>query len=540
MDRTLRGFVLREEAATEFHQAICKRRVDAVAGYIEEAERAGGPVHLRGDVVAPRVAGIEQREIDDRQSWRLDEGTHGNILRLDLVRTIEPLRHDGAVTAAATLTATLGAAIGASAAEPADSGSLTAQNGAQQEVIVTGTRRTERTAADSNVPVDVVTQDDLRRTPAADLNNKLQSLVPSYNVKRLPLSDGAIFVRPASLRSLSPDQTLVLVNGKRWHRSAFVDVTSRGSQAVDLSQIPQVAIKRVEVLRDGASAQYGSDAIAGVINLILEDGSGGDGYAQFGEYSEGDGQNLQAAFRAGFGLGDRGNLNLSLQYGKGDATSRSIQRPQAEALIALGEPYASTVRQPVVQRFGQPDLEDYHFFYNANFDVNDSVEAYAFGNYARSKGVNDFNWRAPAAAAGFATSSAYARSAFQNGANAVFPDWDLHSVFPGGFTPRLAKRYSSTSRRRTPRRTASVSRWAPITFSMITRTRRSSSLMSVGCTRPVCRMRTMGGRRTCALGSRSDRSRCARRGFFSGSVAGRGQRGGAVGHVMSRAGIGLA
>ena len=126
-----------------------------------------------------------------------------------------------------------------------------------------------------------------------------------------------------------------------------------------------------------------------------------------------------------------------MQYGKRDATSRSIQRPQAEALIALGEPYASTVRQPVVQRFGQPDLEAYRFFYNANFDVNDSVEAYAFGNYARSKGVNDFNWRAPAAAAGFAASSAYARSTFQNGPNAVFPDWDLHSVFPGGFTPRF-------------------------------------------------------------------------------------------------------
>jgi iron complex outermembrane recepter protein len=308
---------------------------------------------------------------------------------------------------------------------------------AQLEVIVTGTRRAERTATDSNVPVDVVSQDDLRRTPAADLNNKLQSLVPSYNVKRLPLSDGAIFVRPASLRSLSPDQTLVLVNGKRWHRSAFVDVTSRGSQAVDLSQIPQVAIKRVEVLRDGASAQYGSDAIAGVINLILEDQSGGDAYAQFGEYSEGDGQNVQAAFRAGFGLSDRGFLNLSLQYGKGDATSRSIQRPQAEALIALGEPYASAVHQPVVQRFGQPDLEDYRFFYNGNFDVNDSVEAYAFGNYAHSKGVNDFNWRAPAAAAGFGQSSAYNRSAFQNGPNAVFADWDLRSVFPGGFTPRF-------------------------------------------------------------------------------------------------------
>jgi iron complex outermembrane recepter protein len=337
----------------------------------------------------------------------------------------------GAAAAAATFATTFGSA--AELAHP------------PQEVIVTGTRRTERTAADSNVPVDVVSQDDLRRTPAADLNNKLQSLVPSYNVKRLPLSDGAIFVRPASLRSLSPDQTLVLVNGKRWHRSAFVDVTSRGSQAVDLSQIPQVAIQRIEVLRDGASAQYGSDAIAGVINLILEDRNGGDAYAQFGEYSEGDGRNVQAAFRAGLGLGASGHVNLSFQYANADATSRSIQRPQAQALIALGEPYASTVRQPVVQRFGQPDLEDYRFFYNAGYELNDSIEAYAFGNYAYSEGVNDFNWRAPAAAGGFGQSSAYDRSVFQNGPDALFPDWDLRSVFPGGFTPRFGSKQDDYS-----------------------------------------------------------------------------------------------
>src|SRR5687768_8314455 len=97
-----------------------------------------------------------------------------------------------------------------------------------EQVIVTGTRRAERTVLESNVPIDVVTNDDLRRTATPDLNGKLQAAVPSYNVRRLPTNDGAIFVRPASLRNLSPDHTLVMVNGKRFHRSAFVDVTARG------------------------------------------------------------------------------------------------------------------------------------------------------------------------------------------------------------------------------------------------------------------------------------------------------------------------
>jgi iron complex outermembrane receptor protein len=311
-----------------------------------------------------------------------------------------------------------------------------ATSNADQQVIVTGTRRAERTASDSSVPIDVVSNTDLQNTASVDLNNKLQAIVPSYTVRRQPLSDGAIYVRPATLRGLSPDQTLTLVNGKRLHRSAFVDVTFQGSQAADLSQIPQLALKRVEVLRDGASAQYGSDAIAGVVNLILNDEPGIRGYTQWGEYSEeNDGKNVQAALTAGLPFGDAGSINLTGEYVNSDATSRSIQRPQAEALIALGEPYASTVRRPVVQRFGLPDLEAYRFFYNGKYTLTESAELYTFGNYAHLTGVNDFNWRAPAAAGGASASSAYARSAYQNGANAIFPGWTLTSVFPGGFTP---------------------------------------------------------------------------------------------------------
>jgi iron complex outermembrane receptor protein len=330
--------------------------------------------------------------------------------------------------------------------------SIAAESGAQSvasadvaEVIVTGTRRAERTATESSVPVDIVSADDLQATPHADLNNKLQAAVPSYNVKRLPLADGAIFVRPAALRGLSPDQTLVLVNGKRRHRSAFVDVTAQGAQAVDLAHIPQIALGRVEVLRDGASAQYGSDAIAGVINLILSDELDLTSYVQWGEYSEGDGESIQGAVRGGVPLGGAGSLTLSAEYTKSDATSRSLQRPQATALIEQGEPYASTVRQPVVQRFGQPDLEAFRFFYNAKLDLSDTLTAYAFGNFADSEGINDFNWRAPAAAGGFAQSSAFNRSIYQDGPNAIYPDWDLRSIYPGGFTPRFGSKQDDYS-----------------------------------------------------------------------------------------------
>jgi len=165
------------------------------------------------------------------------------------------------------------------AADPAEAVATVASSlhdeGALEQVIVTGTRRTERTVLESNVPIDVVSANDLRKTSTADINNKLQAVVPSYNVRRIPTADGSIFVRPATLRNLSPDHTLVLVNGRRFHRSAFVDVTARGAQAVNLALLPAGAFKRTEVLRDGAAAQYGSDAIAGVINIVLKGGASG-------------------------------------------------------------------------------------------------------------------------------------------------------------------------------------------------------------------------------------------------------------------------
>ena len=121
-----------------------------------------------------------------------------------------------------------------------------------QAVIVTGTRGSNRTQFDTMAPVDVFNREDIGAVESSDLNDVLAQLVPSYVVQRLPMADGQVFVRPATLRGLSPDQTLVLINGKRFHRSALLG--ARGAQAPDLAQIPVSAIKRIEVLRDGASA----------------------------------------------------------------------------------------------------------------------------------------------------------------------------------------------------------------------------------------------------------------------------------------------
>ena len=149
----------------------------------------------------------------------------------------------------------------------------------EDDIIVTGTRRTARSAADSPAPVDVITGDEFVNQGATDMGDLIRQTVPSYNVNQQPISDAATLIRPANLRGLSPDETLVLVNSKRLHRAAVITFLggdiSDGAQGPDISTIPALALKRVEVLRDGASSQYGSDAIAGVINFILKDGTDG-------------------------------------------------------------------------------------------------------------------------------------------------------------------------------------------------------------------------------------------------------------------------
>lgn len=369
--------------------------------------------------------------------------------------------------AAAVVAALSGNAVAAEATDPASAVIATSAasfaDGEQplDQVIVTGTRRAERTVLQSNVPIDVVSNEDLRKTSTADLNGKLQALVPSYNVRRIPTSDGSIFVRPATLRNLSPDHTLVLVNGKRFHRSAFVDVTARGAQAVNLALLPAGAFKRTEVLRDGAAAQYGSDAIAGVINFILDDQPGTDGYVQFGEFDKGDGQNLQVGVSTGFAFGANGHFNAAAEYVDGDASNNGTQRYDAAAIIAQGGAAADAVRDlgEVVQRYGLPDQESKKVFLNAGHDLGERTQIYAFGNYTEDWGVADFNYRPSVTVTGvnadgqtvtFARNGGYnikpnghasiyqTDGASQAGSwTATDPDFNLLDIYPGGFTPRF-------------------------------------------------------------------------------------------------------
>jgi iron complex outermembrane recepter protein len=261
-----------------------------------------------------------------------------------------------------------------------------AQGDAQPEattldtLIVTGTRATNRTVAESTSPIDVITPEALQSTGTAELATALSRTLPSLNFPRLAISDGSDAVRPAQLRGLSPDHVLVLVNGKRYHSGALVNVNGtqgRSSSPVDLNTIPISAIDRVEVLRDGASAQYGSDAIAGVINIVLkDDASGGSAGLRAGQYSAGDGRQYEATANAGFALGGEGFLNLSAQAGDQDQTDRA--RPYTGAPSATSPPLGR-----VVQRQGDPEVESYSASYNAEVAPNEAVTLYSYGIHTK-------------------------------------------------------------------------------------------------------------------------------------------------------------
>ncbi|MEQ8486810.1 MAG: TonB-dependent receptor [Pseudomonadales bacterium] len=277
-----------------------------------------------------------------------------------------------------------------------------AQQAVIEEIVVTGTRKVGVSPAETLSPVDVIGGEAVTRQAAFDLTDSLTKLSPSLNTQRYPIADGTALIRPVTLRNLSPDHTLVLMNGTRRHRSALVNLqlaplgtVNQGSQAVDWAAFPAAAIERVEVLRDGASAQYGSDAIAGVINVILKDAAEGASFsAQYGEYYEGDGERLTVSGNVGLPLGDRGFVNLTGEYSESDITSRGVARPDAAAVAAV-------VGNDLVplgglgQRWGDPDVEATKVLLNAGFDVSDNLELYGFASYMDNKTVSDFFYRTP-------------------------------------------------------------------------------------------------------------------------------------------------
>ena len=325
-----------------------------------------------------------------------------------------------------------------------------------EQIIVTGSRGRPRTVADSPVPIDVFNEADLRAISYTDTNDILKTLVPSFNLGRQPISDGGSFIRPAELRGLPTDKTLVLVNSKRRHRSALVQIGGSGTQGPDIATIPSIALKNIEVLRDGASAQYGSDAIAGVINFILKDAD--DGFSvsiDSGEFSEGDGAQTTVQANLGLPLGNSGFINLSAEINEADATSRSEQYCESwfcadpngdnpynirsgqnggDAAFLAGLPSANIGQDnSVVQPWGQPNAEAARFFFNAGYQIDADTEAYAFGNASESESDGSFFYRYPG------------NGTIEDLREADGGIYSPLSKYPGGFTPRFLGEVSDFS-----------------------------------------------------------------------------------------------
>lgn len=266
-----------------------------------------------------------------------------------------------------------------------------------EKIAVVGTRSAPRSIGDSPVPIDIIGGEELEKSGNTDMLELLKGSVPSFNVHQNPISDAASLVRPANLRGLPSDSTLILLNGKRRHRASVIAFLgggiNDGAQGADISVIPSIALKQVEVLRDGAAAQYGSDAIAGVMNFQLKDASeGGKFEVRHGQYYEGDGDTTQISGNVGLPFTDNGFANLSFQYKTADATSRSEQRPDAAALSAAGVPEVSSLAQV----WGAPEVDDdISIFGNFGLELTNDSEFYMFGNYSERDVRGGFYYRNP-------------------------------------------------------------------------------------------------------------------------------------------------
>ena len=322
------------------------------------------------------------------------------------------------------------------------------------EVVIIGNRNSNRTIVNSPVPIDIIGAKEIASNGYTQTTQILRALVPSFNAPQPSLVDGTDHVRPATLRGLGPDQVLVLVNGKRRHTSALVHTNGtvgRGATGVDLNAIPVSAIDRVEVLRDGASAQYGSDAISGVINIILKEKTGIDAGASYGQYlssaspgyttSEGnravettnfasgtydglrwdadgkkkslhysDGQTINAHLGYGTEIGD-GKIYISGEYGTKGGTSRGGIDPRVQ--YSAGDPRELSFNRDT-HKFGDGEINDGSIFFNGSYPIQENISIYAFGGYSHRAGK----------AAGF-----YRRS--------NDPLGNVPAIYPDGFLPYI-------------------------------------------------------------------------------------------------------
>jgi len=328
----------------------------------------------------------------------------------------------------------------------------------QQTIVVTGTRRTDRTVADSPVPVDVLSAESLGHTGFTEVNRALNQEVPSFNFPQPSITDGTDVIRPATLRGLGPDQTLVLINGKRRHTSALLNINGsvgRGTSAVDINLIPVIALSRVEVLRDGAAAQYGSDAIAGVINFQLRSApSGGKATATYGQYythvddvqtydgvivgpgntpvtapdgtlqldytgkdrKRTDGATLTLAGVVGLPVLADGHINIAAELQDRDDTNRTGADPTRQYALIGGalDPRELTFDR-FSHRYGDAKTRDYKVFVNSAVPLGaGGTEAYAFASYNHRDGNS----------AGFYRTASNSRN--------------VPAIYPDGFLPVIS------------------------------------------------------------------------------------------------------
>ncbi|WP_337880646.1 TonB-dependent receptor [Rheinheimera sp.] len=336
-----------------------------------------------------------------------------------------------------------------------------------EKIVVVGSRGAPRSVGDSAVPVDVIGGEEFAKNGTSDMVSLMSANVPSFNVNAQPINDASTLIRPANLRGLPPDSTLVLVNGKRRHRAAVITFLgsgiSDGSQGPDISVIPSIALKQIEVLRDGAAAQYGSDAIAGVINFRLKDADeGGSLEVKTGQHYEGDGDLRQISGNIGLPFTDKGFANLSAEYKQSDPTSRSVQRWDAADSIAAGN---NLIADPA-QIWGSPEFKrDAKVFLNMGAEVAKNREFYLFTNWAERDVEGGFYFRHPTTRGGVYSNdggdtllignldesmgacptisaktgnSIRSHAAIMADVNAL-PDhcFTFYSMLPGGFTPKF-------------------------------------------------------------------------------------------------------
>ena len=266
-----------------------------------------------------------------------------------------------------------------------------------EEIITLGARAKARSATDSVAPVDVINASELANQGDVDITNLLRNSVPSYYVSDQPISDAGTMVRPQGLRGMAADHTLVLVNGKRRHRSSVIlwaaGGISDGAQGPDTSVFPTAAIKTVEVLRDGAASQYGSDALAGVINFNLKDASeGGSISVKAGQYGEGDGDMQYVSGNFGLPLGANGFVNTTFEIGSLGDTNRAVQRADAAGLVADG--YTNVPNPAMI--WGRPKVDDdMKLFVNFGADLGNNTEMYGYANSTTKKIDGGFYFRNP-------------------------------------------------------------------------------------------------------------------------------------------------